>query len=127
MLDILAGKETPDSGLITVSNDVKIGYFEQIPKLNPDHSVLEEIFTSDNEKLKTVKEFELAVTENNQSKIAEISSKMDELGAWDIEVEIKQILTQLKIDLHDLKISELSGGQKKGSLWQKCLSTNPIF
>ncbi|MDP1142756.1 hypothetical protein, partial [Klebsiella pneumoniae] len=79
-----------------------IGYFEQIPKLNPDHSVLEEIFTSDNEKLKTVQEFELAVTENNQSKIAEISSKMDELGAWDIEVEIKQILTQLKIDLHDL-------------------------
>jgi ATP-binding cassette subfamily F protein uup len=125
LLDILAGKETPDSGLITVSNDVKIGYFEQIPKLNPDHSVLEEIFTSDNEKLKTVKEFELAVTENNQSKIAEISSKMDELGAWDIEVEIKQILTQLKIDLHDLKISELSGGQKKRVALAKVLIDKP--
>ncbi len=125
LLDLLAGKETPDSGTITVTNDIKIGYFEQIPKLNPNHSVLEEIFTSDNEKLKTVKEFELAVTENNQSKIAEISSKMDELGAWDIEVEIKQILTELKIDLHDLKISELSGGQKKRVALAKVLIDKP--
>jgi len=125
LLDLLAGKEKPDSGIITVTNDIKIGYFEQIPKLNPSHTVLEEIFVSDNEKLKTVKEFELAVTENNQPRIAEISSKMDELGAWDIEVEIKQILTELKIDLKDQKIAELSGGQKKRVALAKVLIDKP--
>lgn len=125
LLDLLVGKEKPDSGIITLTNDIKIGYFEQIPKLNPGHTVLEEIFVSDNEKLKTVKEFELAVTENNQAKIAEISSKMDELGAWDFEVEIKQILTELKIDLHDQKIAELSGGQKKRVALAKVLIDKP--
>ncbi|HSH20449.1 MAG TPA: ABC-F family ATP-binding cassette domain-containing protein, partial [Draconibacterium sp.] len=125
LLDLLAGKENPDSGKITLTNDIVIGYFEQIPKLNLDHTVLEEIFVSDNEKLKTVKEFELAVTENDQAKIAEISSKMDELGAWDIEVEIKQILTELKINLLEQKIEELSGGQKKRVALAKVLINKP--
>ena len=125
LLDLLAGKETPDSGKITVTNNIIISYFEQIPKLNPDHNVLEEIFVSDNEKLKTVKEFELAVSENNQAKIAEISSKMDELGAWDVEVEIKQILTELKINLLEQKIGELSGGQKKRVALAKVLINKP--
>jgi ATP-binding cassette subfamily F protein uup len=125
LLDLLAGKETPDSGKITVTNDIKIGYFEQIPKLNPAHTVLEEIFESDNEKLKTVKEFELAVTHNDQAKVAEISSRMDELAAWDIEVEIKQILTEFKIDKLEQKIAELSGGQKKRVALAKILINKP--
>ncbi len=125
LLDILAGKETAESGKITLTNDIKIGYFEQIPKLNPVHSVIEEIFESDNEKLKTVKEFELAITQNNQDKITEISAKMDELNAWDIEVEIKQILSQLKITNLEQKVAELSGGQQKRLALAKILINKP--
>lgn len=125
LLDLLAGKETPDSGKITLTNDIKIGYFEQIPKLNPAHTVLEEIFESENEKLKTVKEFELAVTHNDQARVTEISSRMDELEAWDIEVEIKQILTEFKIDKLEQKIAELSGGQKKRVALAKILINKP--
>ncbi len=125
LLNILSGKESPDSGKVTLTNNVVLGYFEQIPDLNPEHSVLEEIFVSDNEKLRTIKEFEFAVEENNQEKISEISLKMDELAAWDVEVEIKQILTELKIDLHNHRISELSGGQKKRVSLAKVLINKP--
>ncbi len=125
LLDMLAGKETPDSGEITITNDVEIGYFEQNPFLNPTHTVLEEIFKSDNEKLKTVKEFELAVLHNNQQKITEISAKMDELGAWDVEVEIKQILTQLKINELEKPVGQLSGGQQKRLSLAKVLINKP--
>ncbi len=125
LLDLLAGKETPDSGIITITNDIEIGYFEQKSSLNPNHTVLEEIFQSDNEKLKTVKEFELAVTHNNQKQITEISAKMDELGAWDVEVEIKQILTQLKINELEKPVGQLSGGQQKRLSLAKVLINKP--
>lgn len=125
LLDILTGKETADSGKITRTHDIEIGYFEQIPDLNPEHTILEEIFESDNEKLRTVKEFELAVEQNDQEKITAISSKMDELGAWDVEVEIKQILTELKINHLDHPVSQLSGGQQKRLSLAKILINKP--
>lgn len=125
LLDLLADKDSPDSGTITVTNDIKIGYFEQIPALNAEHSVMEEIFQSDNEKLRTVKEFELAISQNNQEEITRISAKMDRLDAWDAEVEIKQILTELKINLLQQKVGELSGGQQKRLALAKVLINKP--
>ena len=38
---------------------------------------------------------------------------MDELHAWDFDVKVKQILSQLKIDNFDQLVGELSGGQQK--------------
>lgn len=125
LLNILVGKEGADSGKVTLTNDISLGYFEQIPDLNPIHTVLEEIFVTENEKIKTVKAFELAVSKNDQQKIAEISAKMDELGAWDFEVEIKQILTQLKITQFEQRVAELSGGQRKRLALAKVLINKP--
>ncbi len=127
LLDLLAGKDTPDDGTITRSNDVDIGYFEQVPRLNPSHTVLEEIFQADNEKLRTVKAFELALANHDQKKITEISAKMDELDAWDAEVEIKQILTRLQITNLEQPVGQLSGGQQKRLALAKVLINKPAM
>ncbi|HDR52788.1 MAG TPA: ABC transporter ATP-binding protein [Mariniphaga anaerophila] len=127
LLNMLAGRDTPDSGSVTTTNDIRIGYFEQIPKLNPKHTVLEEIFETDDEKLRTVKEFELAIVQNNQQKITEISARMDQLAAWDAEVEIKQMLTRLKITDLGQPVEQLSGGQQKRLALAKVLVQNPDF
>jgi len=125
LLDLLTGKESPDEGVITLTNDVKMSYFKQIPDLNPNNTVIEEVFESDNEKIKTVKAFELALSHNRQDEITAISAKMDELNAWAIEVEIKQILTQLKINFLEHKVAELSGGQQKRLALAKVLINQP--
>jgi len=125
LLDLLAGKDSPDSGIITVTNDIVTGYFEQVPQLNLENTVLGEIFQSDNEKIKTVREFEKAVTENDQQAITRISAKMDSLNAWDTEVEIKQTLTELKINMLGKNVGELSGGQQKRLALAKILINKP--
>ena len=113
LMKVIAGLDSQDSGKITITNDVKIGFLMQNPDLDPELTVLEQALQSDNPALQVVRDFEAAITHNLQSEIERLSIKMDELHAWDFDVKVKQILTQLKIENFDQKVNELSGGQQK--------------
>jgi len=113
MMEILAGNDEPDGGSITRTKDVKIGYLRQNPDLNENLTVLEQALKSDNPALQVVREFENALKHNDQKAIEELSVKMDELHAWDFDVKVKQILSQLKIENFDQLVGSLSGGQQK--------------
>lgn len=113
LMEILSGNDSPDSGKITLTNDVKMGYLKQNPILDPELTVLEQALKSSNPALQVVRDFEAAVKHGNQAEVSRLTNKMEELHAWDIEVRIKQILGQLKIDQFDQKVGEMSGGQQK--------------
>lgn len=125
LLDLLAGKDSPDGGRITRTHGISFGYFEQTPLLNPDNSVLEEVFSIPSEKIQNIKAFESAVLHRNEPEIARLTSLLDQLNAWDTEMEIRQILTQLKITDPDARVSELSGGQQKRLALAKVLIGQP--
>lgn len=127
LLDLLAGKESPDAGLITWTNELSVGYLEQIPKLNPSHTVIEEIFSVNNERLQIIKAFEVALARHDHEKIAAITHRLEELNAWDMEVEIRQILTQLNIPDWEARVGSLSGGQQKRLGLAKVLIGKPDF
>lgn len=127
LFDLLAGKDTPDGGRITWTKDLRVGYLEQSPQLDPSHTVWEEIFTADSPKLRLVREYELALAHHDQELIARLTGEMEQLGAWDAETEVRQILTRLKIDQLEARVSEMSGGQKKRLGLAKVLISHPDF
>ena len=113
LMDIIAGIDTPDEGQVTVTNDIKIGYLKQDPELNDNLTVLQEALRSENPALDVIAQFEAAVNHNDQKAIESLTIKMEELGAWDFDVRVKQVLSQLKIPDFDQPVRELSGGQRK--------------
>ncbi len=113
LMEILAGNDTPESGQITKTGDIRIGYLKQIPDLDENSSVFDAVFASGDEMVETIRNFEDAVLHNRKEDITKYTELMESHQAWDYEVKVKQILTQLKIYDYDQRISELSGGQKK--------------
>jgi ATP-binding cassette subfamily F protein uup len=113
LLKILAGKETPDSGKLWIHKDVDAALFEQDPQFDENQTVIENIFNSAHPVMQAISEYELAAEEEDGYKIADAIGKMDELGAWDFESKVQQILSKLNIHHLNNKVNTLSGGQRK--------------
>ena len=91
LLNILAGKDTADSGTITPRRDLRIAYLEQNPEYAADLTVLEACFRSDNPALRAIAAYEQAVADPAQDGLQEAMSRMDALAAWDYEQRAKEI------------------------------------
>ncbi len=113
LLNIIAGKEPYDDGRVVFRNDLQFAYLEQMPHFNPELTVLEACFSTNNEIVKTIARYEEIISSEKQDGLDEVLAQMDLLKAWEYEQRIKQILSQLKITNFNQKIGSLSGGQIK--------------
>lgn len=126
LLRILAGLEPPETGEVVTRNGITLGYLQQEPELNPDHSVMDAIFDPTNEIMTVVREYEEAMLdETNTERMQRSFDAMDRHNAWDIEAQAKEILTSLNITDFDQKIKTLSGGQVKRVAMSKMLIEQP--
>lgn len=113
LLKILAGKETADDGKVWISKDVDVVLFEQEPLFDEERSILDNIFFHDHPMINAIKEYEAASDKNDAEKLTASIIKMDELGAWDFDARVKQVLTKLNIHQLDQPVKTLSGGERK--------------
>ena len=121
LLRILAGQEVQESGKVHISKGVSVALFEQDPKFDEDKTVLENIFTSNHPIMSVMRQYEAALDADDAEMITECIGKIDELGAWDYEAKVHQILGKLNIHHLQNKVSSLSGGQRKRAALAKTL------
>jgi ATP-binding cassette subfamily F protein uup len=113
LLKILAGQETPDSGKFWINKEVTVALFEQDPAFDEDKTIVENIFKANHPIIKAIQKYELAMEAEDGMLISDSIMEMDDLGAWDFEAKVKQILGKLNIHHLQKKVNELSGGQRK--------------
>ncbi len=113
LLRILAGKETADDGKVWINKDVDVVLFEQDPSFVEDLSVLDNIFFHNHPVINAIKEYEAVSETNDAEKLSAAIIKMDELGAWDFDAKVKQVLGKLNIHHLTQPVNTLSGGQRK--------------
>ena len=113
LLKILAGQETPDSGKFWINKEVTVALFEQDPVFDEDKTIVENIFKANHPIIKAIQKYELAMEAEDGMLISDSIMEMDDLGAWDFEAKVKQILGKLNIHQLQKKVNELSGGQRK--------------
>ena len=139
MLEIEENDVDPSTdrrGTISKKGNLKVGYLSQNINLNYENTVFEElmtVFSSVLEDYKKIHELSLRlnIEEENFDKIMEelslVSTRYEQAEGYSIEYKVKQILNGLSLpeDLWNVKIGDLSGGQKSRTALGKILLEEP--
>ena len=126
ILNILSGTDSPDNGMVNYRNGLKVSFLSQEPHLPEDSTIEECILASDSEVLKAIANYEKALHNmEDADKYQQAFDAMDRLQAWDFESQYQQILSKLKLDDLSVKVSTLSGGQRKRLALANALLNKP--
>ncbi|MCF6294145.1 MAG: ABC-F family ATP-binding cassette domain-containing protein [Flavobacteriaceae bacterium] len=114
ILNILAKIDTPDSGQVVYRKGIKTAFLRQESKLDESLTIEETIFASDSFVLKIINQYHEALSNPEDAEAYQKAYEaMERHNAWDFETQYKQILSKLKLNELNKKVSALSGGQKK--------------
>lgn len=126
ILNILAGRDTSDSGTVVMRNGLRVSFLSQTQDFKNSTTVEDAIFNADLEILKVIERYEKALKNPNDSKAYQQAFEQMEIhNAWEFELQYQQILTQLKLDQLNQPIATLSGGQKKRLALAQVLINQP--
>ena len=118
LLDVLSGKSGFDGDVspFSAKTGYKIAYLTQEPSFDEEQTVLDTVLSSDLREMQLIREYELLLTaydESQQSRLEAVMAEMDSLHAWEIESQVKTVLSKLGLTNLSLKVGQLSGGLRR--------------
>lgn len=118
LLNVLSGKSGFDGEVnpFSAKSGYKIGYLTQEPHFDDDKTVLDTVLSSNLREMQLIREYELLLSnydESNQSRLEKIMAEMDALQAWEIESQVKTVLSKLGLTDLSAKVGDLSGGLRR--------------
>ena len=127
LLKIIAGLDKSFQGDIVFSNDYKVGYLEQEPKLDETKTVIEVVKEGVSETVLILDEynninnqFSLPEVYENPDKMqelmdrqAKLQDQIDASNAWELENQLEIAMDALRTPPSNTSVSVLSGGERR--------------
>lgn len=114
LLQVLAGGESPEGeGSIKYMKEVRVGYLEQDPVLDPLLTIMEQVRVANQRVWQAVKAYNRAASGKDRKKLEQAINDMDRLDGWNYDNKVTRILTRLGLAFPDQQIGSLSGGERK--------------
>ncbi|NQJ68060.1 ABC-F family ATP-binding cassette domain-containing protein [Streptococcus suis] len=118
LLDVLSGRIGFDGDVspFRTKNAYKIAYLTQEPDFDKSKTVLDTVLSSDLRETQLIREYELLLShydEASQARLEKVMAEMDSLNAWEIESQVKTVLSKLGLTDLNKTVAELSGGLRR--------------
>ena len=88
----------------------------QEPDFDDQKTVLDTVLSSDLREMQLIRDYEYLMAdyrEENQARLEKVMAEMDSLNAWEIESQVKTVLSKLGIEDLNAKVGDLSGGLRR--------------
>lgn len=136
LLRIMAGEDTDFMGTVRPAKGVKIGYFPQEPRLDPDKTVGECVEEAVNESRAILDEFNKISMKLGEDmspedmealleKQAKVQDQIDAANLWELDRTLEIAADAMRLPEAEAKIGPLSGGEKRRVALCQLLLMNP--
>ncbi len=131
LMKILSRQISPDTGNIIYQKGINIAYLPQEIPTDLTGNVFDIVLSGLGEQAEIVKNYhhishslETEQTPKLLNTLDRLQAEMDRTNGWEIDNQVEQIITKIKIDPEE-EFEQLSGGQKRRVLLAKALVINP--
>ncbi len=134
LLKIMAGIDTDYTGEARLTEGFSVGMLEQEPHLDPTKTVLENVMDGAGEAASLLAEYDEVLAawsdpeadyEKLGSRQADIESKIEALGAWDLQRNVEIAMDALRTPSGDTSVENLSGGEVRRVAMARLLLSKP--